>query len=102
MFQRPAPLAAILLLVAVVCHRGFITLFFRFANNRNIIPKSKQSNNDGSESCGLVSPPVNKELPVILLVNKPWVIEVLGFIPPKIPGSAKSQLKCKNTGSHKL
>src|SRR5438477_11945510 len=102
MFEGQAPLVAIFLLVAVVLHRGFIRLFFRFANTIKIVPKSKQSNNDDNESCGPVSPPVNKELPAILLANKPCVIEVLGFIPPKIPGSAKSQPKCKNTGSHKL
>src|SRR5205809_7111955 len=102
MLQSPAPLVAILLLVAVVFQYGFMKLLFRFANNKKASPKSKQSNNDDSESSGPVSPPVNKELPEILLVNKPCVSELLGLMPPKIPGSAKSQPKCINTGSHKL
>jgi len=69
MFEDQASLVTIFFLVAVVSHRRFIKLFFRFANNRKIVPKSKQSNNDDNESCGPVSPPVNKELPAILLVN---------------------------------
>ena len=79
------------MLLAVVFHRGFIRLFFCFANERKTIPESRQSNNDDSESCGPVSPPVNKGLPAILLVNRPCVSEPLGLIPPKIPGSARSQ-----------
>src|SRR5689334_10244407 len=48
------------LLTAVVFHGAFIKLFFLLAKIKNITPKTKQSISDDSESCGPVSPPVNK------------------------------------------
>jgi len=57
-----APLVATFLLVAFVFHCGFTRLFFCFANERKISPKSKQSNNDDSESCGPVSGKWNQHM----------------------------------------
>ena len=86
----------------LLSHVGFMNRFLFFAIIKNINETTRQIINACIEFCGPFNPPVNISAPLILPVNKLSLMLLPGFIPPKIPGSVKSQAKCMKMVNHKL